>query len=95
MKEKIIFLLAHFLGVFACYSNAQSVDELKKQVNTIKKSSDYIYGQAAGEDETVTYKIAYETFLQKVKMCLLSAAVIQAIANNKQQGQKDFFRKIH
>lgn len=67
MKEKIIFLLAHFLGVFACYSNAQSVDELKKQVNTIKKSSDYIYGQAAGEDETVTYKIAYETFLQKVK----------------------------
>ena len=67
MKAKIIFLLAHFLGVFACYSNAQSVDELKKQVNTIKKSSDYIYGQAAGEDETVTYKIAYETFLQKVK----------------------------
>lgn len=67
MKAKIIFLLAYFLGVFACYSNAQSVDELKKQVNTIKKSSDYIYGQAAGEDETVTYKIAYETFLQKVK----------------------------
>ena len=67
MKAKFIFLLAYFLGVFACYSNAQSVDELKKQVNTIKKSSDYIYGQAAGEDETVTYKIAYETFLQKVK----------------------------
>lgn len=67
MKAKIIFLLAYFLGVFACYSNAQSVDELKKQVNTIKKSSHYIYGQAAGEDETVTYKIAYETFLQKVK----------------------------
>lgn len=73
ISSNILFCLA----LFTCQIHAQTADDLKRQMNNIKKSTDFIYGQAAGEDEDVTYNIAYEMFLQKVRSYIQTDSVLK------------------
>ena len=45
----------------------QAQDDAKKKSIQIKKNSEYIYGEAAGEDEDVCYEIAREKLMEKIK----------------------------
>lgn len=73
ISSSILFCLA----LFTCQIHAQTADDLKRQMNNIKKNTDFIYGQAAGEDEDVTYNIAYEMFLQKVRSYIQTDSVLK------------------
>lgn len=77
MKQILTTCLLFSLALFTCQTHAQTADELKRQMNNIKRSSDYIYGQAAGEDESVSYNIAYEMFLQKVRAYIQTDSVLK------------------
>lgn len=67
MKLRVIVSVASMMLMSICSVYAQSEDELKTQMNKIKRSSDYIYGQAAGEDEKACYETAHENFMRKFK----------------------------
>lgn len=77
MRHALALFLLLCFAPFTRPVCAQTVDELKRQVNSIKKSSDFIYGQAAGEDEQVAYDIAYELFQQKVKAYVQADSVLK------------------
>lgn len=77
MKNNTFFLFILFFRTSICQLNAQDVDDLKKQMNNIKRSSEYIYGQAAGENEETCYDIAYESFIQKFKEYIQNDSILK------------------
>lgn len=77
MKNHTLFLFVLFFISSVCQLNAQDVDDLKKQMNNIKRSSEFIYGQAAGENEETCYEIAYESFMQKFKEYIQNDSILK------------------
>ena len=52
---------------------AQENSDLKKEFNKIKKDSEYIYGQSAGENEQTCYDVAFDDFKIHLKEYVKSA----------------------
>lgn len=66
MIHKITTLITIIL-MLAVSAPLQAQDDAKKKSIQIKKNSEYIYGEAAGEDEDVCYEIAREKLMEKIK----------------------------
>lgn len=68
MQQKIRMALTLAVALFSCTSIfAQStVDEKKKEINAIKKNSDYIYAEATMADQQVAIDLAKEILYQNV-----------------------------
>lgn len=62
MKSSILALCMLCICLFPIYGQ----NDVKTQTYEIKKSADYLYGEAAGDDETACYEIAKEKLLAKV-----------------------------
>ena len=66
MRNNLFILFALCLSF--CYNTfAQQENVSRTQANAIKKNSDYIYGEAAGDDENICYEMAKEKLLSKVQ----------------------------
>lgn len=65
MKNRIIIAL--FLCLSFCYDGVAQQDNVRTQANAIKKNSDYIYGESAGDNEEECYEMAKEKLLSKVQ----------------------------
>lgn len=71
MNNRIVFaLLAFFMLTTSAFSQE---DEAKKAALSIKKNSEYIYGEAAGDDsEDVLYELAHEKLVERIKQYVAS-----------------------
>lgn len=71
MNNKILLLLLAFF-VLTTSAYAQGEDP-KKAALSIKKNSEYIYGEAAGDDsEDVLYEMAHEKLVERIKQYVAS-----------------------
>lgn len=66
MKTKLFIILVLCLCSYSVVL-AQQENNVRTQANAIKKNSDYIYGEAAGDNEDVCYEMAKEKLLLKVQ----------------------------
>ena len=68
MKQKIRMAVAVAIAFFSCLSafSQQTVDEKKKEINSIKKNSDYIYAEATMADQQAAVDLAKEILYQNV-----------------------------
>ena len=63
MKKIITFCI---MAIFSLWASAQTVEEQKKQINSVKKSSAYIYAEATLESAQAAYDLALELLYQRV-----------------------------
>lgn len=82
MKSSILTLCMLCICLFPIYGQ----NDVKTQTYAIKKSADYLYGEAAGDDETACYEIAKEKLLTKISAFIQqqsdSASVDAYMINN-------------
>lgn len=64
MIRRLIILL--YITAYATLAFSQSVDDPKKKINTIKKSSAYIYAETTLENEQDALELAQELLYQRV-----------------------------
>ena len=68
-NNRNIFVLISLLSItLTCFAQ----DDIKKEVNNIKKNSEYIWGEASGEDEEMGYELAHDKFITKLKAYIAS-----------------------
>lgn len=80
-------LLAVLLMSFA-WCNAQSEEDIRKQINNIKKSSSYIYGEATADTEAEARGIAEEILYQEINSWAAKKKKLQGgnfVVNNKKE----------
>ncbi|MCF0187266.1 MAG: hypothetical protein HUJ98_12365, partial [Bacteroidaceae bacterium] len=54
-NNRYIYMIALFVSFsIVCFGQ----DEIKKEVNNIKRNSEYIWGEASGDDEEMSYELA-------------------------------------
>ena len=68
MKQKIRMAVAVAVALFSCLSafSQQTVDDKKKEINAIKKNSDYIYAEATMADQQAAIDLAKEILYQNI-----------------------------
>lgn len=68
MKQKIKMAIAVAVALFACIPtfSQKTVEEKKKEINAIKKNSDYIYAEATMAEQQAAIDLAKEILYQNV-----------------------------
>lgn len=68
MKQKIKVVIAVAVALFSCIPtfSQKTVEEKKKEINAIKKSSDYIYAEATMAEQQAAIDLAKEILYQNV-----------------------------
>lgn len=92
MRVKIVFLIVFMLSAVLGY--AQDNETIRKQINSIKKSSAYLYGEATAETEDDARSVAEDILYQEINEWIAKKKKLQGgsniIVNNKKEFQTFF-----
>jgi len=89
MRLRILLIFSLLTSVFFCYAQ-QDIEQIKREINKVKKSNSYLYGEANAETEEEAHNIAEEILYKEINDWASKKKKLQGgelIINNKKEFQ--------